>query len=134
MAQDEMLRRKLKFLEDKEYLKKIVILFNPNLNEESCPHQNKKEFYIEGSNEDVENLYKILEVICAKKYSLYNGVIGNRFVMMSMFHILLEGVDTEDKNDLPVLNTSSLSRNFYSAIEETRNFLETVPIQPYLPK
>lgn len=132
-TREELLRaqaeieRKLKTLDAKEYSEKIVILYNPDLNEGRIPFQNRKEFYIKGSNRNVENLKKIVEHIYSKKYGLYNGVMDNSFVLMETFKVLVVGVDSEDKNDLPVFNISNLNRKFPEAVKEISNFLETVP-------
>ena len=134
LRKKEEIEEKLRILEKKEYFDKIVVLSNPDVNEGRFPFLDRKEFYVTGSTKDVENLQKLIESIYAKKYGLYDGVMGNRFVLMETFKVLHLGADSEDSNDLTILNISNLSRNFDVARKEISDFLENVPSKSYLAK
>ena len=134
LRKKEEIEKKLRKLEQQAYSDKIVVLSNPDVNEGRFPFLDRKEFYVTGSTQDVENLKKLIESIYAKKYGLYDGVMGNRFVLMETFKVLHLGADSEDSNDLPILNTSSLSRNVDVARKEISDFLENVPSKSYLTK
>ena len=134
LRQKEEIEKKLRKLEQQAYSDKIVVLSNPDVNEGTFPFLDRKEFYVTGSTKDVENLQKLIESIYAKKYGLYDGVMGNRFVLMETFKVLHLGADSEDSNDLPILNISNLSRNFDVARKEISDFLENVPSKSYLAK
>ena len=134
LRKKEEIEKKLRKLEQQEYSDKIVVLSNPDVNEGTPPFLDRKEFYVTGSTKDIENLQKLIESIYAKKYGLYDGVMGNRFVLMETFKVLHLGADSEDSNDLPILNISNLTRNIDVARKEISDFLENVPSKPYLTK
>ena len=134
LRKKEEIEKKLRKLEQQEYSDKIVVLSNPDVNEGTLPFLDRKEFYVTGSIKDIENLQKLIESIYAKKYGLYDGVMGNRFVLMETFKVLHLGADSEDSNDLPILNISNLTRNIDVARKEISDFLENVPSKPYLTK
>ena len=115
----------------RQYSQKIIILFDPDLTEGRIPFYSKKEFYVNESEKDLKLLIQLIESIYAKKYGLYNSVMGNRLVLMETFKVSLVNTDDNDyKNhkDFSVLQLSDLSMNFDKAIVQLSNFLETVPI------
>lgn len=116
----------------RQYSQKIIILFDPDLTEGRIPFYSKKEFYVNESEKDLKLLIQLIESIYAKKYGLYNSVMGNRLVLMETFKVSLVNTDDNDyKNhkDFSVLQLSDLSMNFDKAIVQLSNFLETVPIK-----
>lgn len=122
-------------LDDYDYSHKIVILFHPDLTEGRIPFYSKKEFYVNESEKDLKNLIQLIESIYAKKYGLYDSVMGNRLALMETFKVLLVNVDHnnyedhKDHKDFPVLQLSDLSMNFDKAIVQLSNFLANVPIK-----
>ena len=116
----------------RQYSQKIIILFDPDLTEGRIPFYSKKEFYVNESEKDLKLLIQLIESIYAKKYGLYNSVMGNRLVLMETFKVSLVNTDDNDyKNhkEFSVLQLSDLSMNFDKAIVQLSNFLETVPIK-----
>ena len=116
----------------RQYSQKIVILSHPDLTEGRIPFYSKKEFYVNESEEDLKILIQLIESIYAKKYGLYDSVMGNRLALMETFKVLLVNTDNndyKDPKDFPVLQLSDLSMNFDKAIVQLSNFLETVPIK-----
>ena len=116
----------------RQYSQKIIILFDPDLTEGRIPFYSKKEFYVNESEKDLKLLIQLIESIYAKKYGLYNSVMGNRLMLMETFKVSLVNTDDNDyKNhkDFSVLQLSDLSMNFDKAIVQLSNFLETVPIK-----
>lgn len=112
-----------------DYSHKIVILFHPDLTEGRIPFYSKKEFYVKESEKDLKNLIQLIENIYAKKYGLYDSVMGSRLALMETFKVLLVNVDHNNYEELPALKLTDLSMNFDKAIIQLRNFLENVPIK-----
>ena len=112
-----------------DYSHKIVVLFHPDLTEGRIPFYSKKEFYVKESEKDLKNLIQLIENVYAKKYGLYDSVMGSRLALMETFKVLLVNVDHNDYEELPALRLHDLSMNFDKAITQLSNFLENVPIK-----
>lgn len=112
-----------------DYSHKIVILFHPDLTEGRIPFYSKKEFYVKESEKDLKNLIQLIENIYAKKYGLYDSVMGSRLALMETFKVLLVSVDHNNYEELPALKLNDLSMNFDKAIVQLSNFLANVPIK-----
>lgn len=115
-----------------DYSHKIVILFHPDLTEGRIPFYSKKEFYVKESEKDLKILIQLIENIYAKKYGIFDSVMGSRLALMETFKVLLVNTDDndyEDHKDFPVLQLSDLSMNFDKAIVQLSNFLANVPIK-----
>jgi hypothetical protein len=112
-----------------DYSHKIVVLFHPDLTEGRIPFYSKKEFYVKESEKDLKILIQLIESIYAKKYGLYDSVMGNRLVLMETFKVLLVNVDYNNYEELPALKLNDLSMNFDKAIVQLSNFLANVPIK-----
>lgn len=128
LREKEEIEKQLRELQIKEYAKKIVILFNPDLTEGKIPFYSKKEFYIKEGKAwycQAENFKKLIEIICTRKYGLYDGVMGT-LSLMDCFFAKIKDVNMEDE-DLPIFNISELSTNLKDALQQIDKFLETVP-------
>lgn len=112
-----------------DYSHKIVVLFHPDLTEGRIPFYSKKEFYVKESEKDLKNLIQLIENIYAKKYGLYDSVMGNRFALMETFRVSLVNVDHNNYEELPAFRLHDLSMNFDKALVQLSNFLENVPIK-----
>ena len=73
-----------------------------------------------------------MNLFIQKKYGLYDGVMGSIYNLMKNFKVSLQETDTEDKNDLSVFEINQLNPKFDEAIKQIENFLDNVPIEPYL--
>ena len=129
LREKEEIEKQLKELELQEKIRKIVILFNPDLTEGRIPFYNKKEFYIKERKSgllNVNNLIKLIEFILAKKYGLYDGVMGSSKVLMDTFSVYSKSVDI-DYNCDSIFDISKLSLTFGEAVKQIEDLLETVP-------
>lgn len=133
LREKEEIEKQLKKLDTiKEYSKKIVILFNPDTTEGKIPFYSKKEVYIkerEHSLFKINDLIRLIEFIYAKKYGLYDSVMGNTRVLMETFRVYETSVDIDDKCD-SVFDLNKLMWTFEDAVKQIEEFLETVPTKP----
>ena len=112
-----------------DYSHKIVILFHPDLTEGRIPFYSKKEFYVKESEKDLKILIQLIENIYAKKYGIFDSVMGSRLALMETFKVLLVNVDHKNYEELPGLQLKDLSMNFDKAITQLSDFLENIPIK-----
>ena len=130
LREKEEIEKQLKKLDKiKEYSKKIVILFNPDLTEGRIPFYSKKEFYIkerENGLFKINDVKKLIECIYVEKYGLYDSVMGSSKVLMDTFRVYITSVDIDDKCD-SVFDMNKLSLTFGEALKQIEEFLETVP-------
>lgn len=133
LREKEEIEKQLKKLDKiKEYSKKIVILFNPDLTEGRIPFYSKKEFYIKGRENclfEINDVIKLIEFIYAKKYGLYNSVMGSTRNLMETFRVYETSINIDEKCD-SVFDINKLMWTFEYAVKQIEEFLETVPTRP----
>lgn len=128
LREKEEIEKQLKALELAEYSKKIIILSNPDTTEGRIPFYYRKEFYIKEAKtktfQTVENFKKLIEHICAKKYGLYDGIMGT-ISLMECFLVRVENVNGKYE-DLPIFDLNELSSDLEDALKQIEEFLMSI--------